>query len=66
MNFEIYKSSLRCSSVFRVMLQIASNRFSSDIVETLPIYYFMRLEYMSENSKLLTIRNARKLSVKKN
>ena len=40
-------------------------RFYSDIVKTLPTYYFMLLEYMCEVSKLLTIQNPRKLSLKK-
>ena len=39
--------------------------FSSDIVETLPTYYFMLLEYMCEVSKILTVQKSRKLSVKK-
>ena len=40
-------------------------RFSLDIVKTLPIYYLMLLEYMWAVTKLLTIRNSRKLSLKK-
>ena len=33
------------------------DRISSDIVKILNIYYFMRLEYMCEVSKSLTIQN---------
>ena len=36
----------------QVKVIIAGYRFSSDIVKTLPIYYFMLLEYMCEVSKL--------------
>ena len=36
---------------------IAMDRISSDIVKILNIYYFMRLEYMCEVSKSLTIQN---------
>ena len=44
---------------------IARYQFSSDIVETLLIYYFMLLEYMYEVSKVSAIHNPRKLSLKK-
>ena len=40
--------------------------FFIDIDETLPIYYFMDLEYMCEGSKLFTIGNPRKLLLNKN
>ena len=40
-------------------------RFSSNFVKTWPIYYFMLLEYMRKVSKILTIQNPRKLSLKK-
>ena len=39
--------------------------YSSHVVKTLPIYYFMLLECMCEVSKLLIIQNPRKLSLKK-
>ena len=42
-----------------------SCRFFSDIVEILPIYYFMLLEYIGEVSKLLAIQNLSKLSLEK-
>ena len=51
-----------CSHSFKVV--IVRYRFSSDIVKTLLIYYFMLLEYMREVLKLLTIQNPRKLSLK--
>ena len=35
------------------------------IVETLPSCYFMLLDYMCEVSKLLTVQNPRKISLKK-
>ena len=41
---------------------MASYQFSSDIVKTLAIYYFMLLEYMCGVLKLLTIQNPIKLS----
>ena len=40
-------------------------RFFSDIIENLHIHYVMLLEYMCQVSKLLTIQNPRKLSLKK-
>ena len=53
-----------CSLYLKVV--IAMYRFSSDVVKTLPIYYFKLLEYMCEVLKLLTIQNPREFSFKKN
>ena len=57
---KISKFNLNLLKVF-----IARDRFSSDIVEILPICYFMLLKFMCEVSKLLTIQISRKLSLQK-
>ena len=50
--------------IFHFKVVIARYRLSSDIVKTLPIRYFMLLEYMCEVSKLLIVQDPRKLSLK--
>ena len=45
---------------------ITEYQLSSDIVKTLPIYYFMLLEYIWEFSKLLITQDSKKLSLKEN
>ena len=52
------KYSEKITNLFNVI--IARYPFSSDIVKTLPIYYFMLFEYMCGVSKLLTIQKPRK------
>ena len=59
----IVESRYVLSLLFKVV--IVRYRFSSDIVETSPIYCFMLLEYMCEVLKLLTIQYPKKLLLKK-
>ena len=48
-----------------IKVVIAMYRFSSDIVKTLPIYYFTLLEYVCEVLKSMIIQNPRKPWMKK-
>ena len=65
LRLEAYNFCLDFNDMQNFELVIARYRFSSDIVETLPSYYFMLLEYMCEVSILLTIQSPRKIIIKK-
>ena len=71
-SFEFFKnrqiewlvSNIECQFWLTFKVVSARDRFYSKIAQILPIYYLRLLEYMCEVSRLLTVQDARKLSLK--
>ena len=57
-------SNIECQFWLTFKVVSARDRFYSKIAQILPIYYLRLLEYMCEVSRLLTVQDARKLSLK--